>query len=290
MFGNDLSVPQRVIAGHRTVCKREVTSGLGYARSRRAFTLIELLLVIAIVAILMSLLLAALSQGKSQARSTVCKSNLRQIGFAMTMYLADFSEYPRGTGGADWERLLAAYSTDVLRELEAYNQKGRYRNPSFRNRFWICPEVEVGSADGHGLIYDDVLRMKIVEKENVVSVYGLNDYGTMSPAGRTLMGLWKDGRGARESDIAVPSDLIGVGDIRVVGHNMGPRHQIRWPSKRHRGGANVLFCDGHVEFGKQEHLIRNSAPALRRWNRTHEAEPTIDSSMSPIIPPTLRPQ
>jgi prepilin-type N-terminal cleavage/methylation domain-containing protein len=44
----------------------------------KAFTLIELLFVVAIIAILVSLLLPALSQGKARARNAACQSSLRQ--------------------------------------------------------------------------------------------------------------------------------------------------------------------------------------------------------------------
>lgn len=60
---------------------------------RRAFSLIEVLLVLAVIAVLLSLVFASVSKARDLARTTVCLSNLREIGAASLVYSARYSNY-----------------------------------------------------------------------------------------------------------------------------------------------------------------------------------------------------
>jgi len=84
-------------------CRRHRTQAPGDAQAARAFALTELMLIIAIIAVLASLLLPALSSAKEQAKLIKCVSNQKQIGLALKLYQDDNNtKFPR-LGNAPWE-------------------------------------------------------------------------------------------------------------------------------------------------------------------------------------------
>lgn len=92
--------------------KTRVANGRARFISRcGGFTLIELLVVVSIIALLLSIVLPSLAQGRRQAKKTVCLSNLHQLGFASQMYLDESGGYfwkylesvgTGATGGIQW--------------------------------------------------------------------------------------------------------------------------------------------------------------------------------------------
>jgi prepilin-type N-terminal cleavage/methylation domain-containing protein len=96
-------------------------------RVSKGFTLVELLVVISIIALLLSILMPSLGKARDQARDIVCKSNLKQWGLYINLYVNDYGRYPRGVhwwqkdyawtaedadGREMWEKALRQYHKD----------------------------------------------------------------------------------------------------------------------------------------------------------------------------------
>ncbi len=87
----------------------------GSLRRRRAFTLIEMMVVITIIAILIGIAVPVIGRARESARDVQCKSNLRQIGQGLTQYATRMGRFC--SGAWDWKRDGAVHEVGWVADL-----------------------------------------------------------------------------------------------------------------------------------------------------------------------------
>ena len=107
-------------------------------RRRYGFTLIELLVVIAIIAILAAILMPVFARAREKARETTCKSNMKQIAFAVLEYLDDWDgcfpdhasvHYPPAYVATGCDK-YTTYTNDVGKQwVTWFSHRYRYQLP-----------------------------------------------------------------------------------------------------------------------------------------------------------------
>jgi len=105
--------------------------------SKRAFTLIELLVVIAVIALLMGILMPVLQTARERGKDVICRSNLKQIGLAGTMYAEDWEQrLPRGASGDARPAWYNAFLTYLAQKPigSDYRTVKIYRCPSYPDK------------------------------------------------------------------------------------------------------------------------------------------------------------
>ena len=124
----------------------------------RAFTLVELLVVMAIVGVMAALLLPAIQAAREAARQTVCRNNLKQLGLALQSYHAAHKQLPPGARmhaqsgkkSIGWHVLILPYieQRPLYDEISPDDQGGALRHSSDRvvSEFF-CPSADPPSAD-----------------------------------------------------------------------------------------------------------------------------------------------
>ena len=220
---------------------------------RAGFTLVELLVVIGIIAILVSLLLPALSKARDQAKLISCLSNTRQLGVGMNLYANDnrgewpyYADHP--TNETDTIRY---YSSGFVWFDQASTKPYHWLGigkvyPYIKNKkVFYCPADEyftnAGNADGYD--FDDL------DWDNTPDNYKLCSY--------VLRG-WA----ATHVDGPLSKKLSGVANRALVSCwflDYFP-FDTTYPLSFHKLKYPVLFGDGHAAVGHLPSWVNPKAP------------------------------
>ena len=215
---------------------------LHFSRLQRIyiFTLIELLITIAIIAILAGMLLPALNSAREKAKTIQCLSNQRQIGLALTSYQSDFIWlFLRSAAvfGGDMTTMKESYWSEILCTKTASDRSfvslagyipytwARNGTPSGT---WLCPsEKTPRMKDGWGNVHYQITEQWRDQKQHLFAL-----------ADRFLF---------RADRYKTPADTVYVMDASRAGI---PPHQGNsgcLPQGRHKNRDNALFLDMHAE-------------------------------------------
>ena len=222
---------------------------------RAGFTLIEVLVVLAIIGILAAILLPVFGRVRENARTAVCSSNLRQLGQATSMYVQDYNRFYPVIGTFNdnsdcslWADRIYPYvkSTEIFSCPDA--EGGEYRTgcPAPENRGHIDEIRYHGNYDFNA----STGKVEYTTKDDIIS------FDIQTPT-----------RPMHETQYRRPSSTILLldGDVKFVSPGyqqppfQGPEGLKRYGVNAwHSQGANACFADGHVKWLSLENLTKRS--------------------------------
>ncbi len=205
--------------------------------SRKAFTLIEMLVVIAILALLAVMIVPGINRALSGARSTKCMSNLRQINLALTMYsLENRGYWPKPTGNYLNEGNPSVSWQIAIQEFIQINFPKMNQDTVL-----LCPEARRTYPGGEAR-----------------RSYALNSAGTNGQTSRSMGMILNPSNTALVLDSGPTGGGVGDG-----WHTFGINTYSTVAEFRHNEGLNILFVDGSVrqlpgrEAAQLEEYVRN---------------------------------
>lgn len=207
-------------------CKRRPR--LGRPTSLHGFTLVELLVVIAIIGILVALLLPAIQYARESARSTQCKSNLRQVGLALDQYIdrqGARGKFPVAAQFPTVGALATPVEPSLTKVLAGYTEDNQ--------EMYHCPSDQ---------LTDEKDRAPGTDFETYFLQEGLSyEYQSGRLSGKTREQVRLNRRTDRDTG-AIKEDDRSSTRVYIV-NDFQPFHG----PKGDNGSRNWLYLDGHVD-------------------------------------------
>lgn len=217
-------------------------------RRQRGFTLLELLVVVAIITILAAILFPVFAQAREKARQAVCLSSLKQWGTAALMYTQDYDDhFPR------WFRQIPKWNPGAGFSMQTgWHTDGYYWHeailPYIRNYdTLLCPSAQ-GALNPFCLPYG-WNRAYVHDNSQVEYPYPAETILIADGRGRLTLPADRSTCKTIQARINQPcADCIDEGRY-IYAHIVVPSSATAsdYPvSGRHQGKAGLLFMDGHV--------------------------------------------